>query len=90
MDALSAAESNPGRGAVLPGHFSALSYLGDLFSAPCQQQTGWTYEQAMLFGVGAAEVRVFVAILVVVAATAALIPAIRASRIHPSDALRHE
>jgi ABC-type antimicrobial peptide transport system permease subunit len=44
----------------------------------------------MLFGVGAAEVRVFVAILVVVAATAALIPAIRASRIHPSDALRHE
>lgn len=50
---------------------------------------------AVLYGVGAADVRVFalaaaLLVVVVVAAAAGLIPAIRASRIHPSDALRHD
>ena len=48
---------------------------------------------AVLYGVGAVNVGVLVlaaAVLVLVAATAGLIPAVRASRIHPSDALRHD
>jgi ABC-type antimicrobial peptide transport system permease subunit len=48
---------------------------------------------AMLFGVGATDWRIFTiaaGILVIAAAASGFIPAHRASRIHPSDALRHD
>jgi hypothetical protein len=48
---------------------------------------------AVLFGVGAVDVSGMAAassILIFVAAAAALIPAIRASRVHPADALHHD
>ena len=48
---------------------------------------------AILFRVSIADQRIFLAaaaILATVAVTAGLVPAVRASRIHPSDALRHD
>jgi ABC-type antimicrobial peptide transport system permease subunit len=48
---------------------------------------------AVLFGVGAVDVSGMVAassVLILVAAVASLVPAIKASRVHPADALRHD